>query len=882
MAPTPEEQRTEQEANRVKAELEAANKNKDAVVDRIYAELDKLMCGASDSGQFFCMEFPGRALNYRQFQYDTSSRTSVVSKPYTISEAEFRLTDDLFNVAPIVQGPSGQKVSVNYLTLLNNFVPRLADVATYVKDKAALRAWLSRDQTIMLGNEPYTGSIIELSKKLYSEFLNKKEEWEREKSNAYEACKGQEGGAASQVASGRTNGATNGAAAGATLAHPPEAGAGLEKFAKWLSTVSPVRDQQLNSLFNDAIVRGYYHEVLTCLGFLNVSSPSELLETTKQNARNSARRSLDESMDVFPVQLQPNNWFEAMAPNLTPKDLTMAQDVLLAQFKGKLDEVKRLREYLADLKSRTVSDDEIRRANELAEGGKADLRKAEVQVAQAHGAGALALFNVLLKARRGIVARAAETARGLTGAKGLTKADTDMAKELGIDEGLNAMLATYEKAQAALDAAQRVAELEARRADTMTHDYKAEIAKTEQRIKDMEGDLRYLETLVGGAYETPKGTPQEVRDLEADEQRKAEEARSRRAKALEAKKTAETDQAKRADADAAETAAQEAEAAATQAKKKADDARKAAGLSKDRVPPVMPTPVGDANAMFMDVSIAYKKDEAQGKSFAESSSSQSRFNVSGLFFSVGGQRSEASGASTVEQHALSSSFQLGFRVAKVTIDRGGWFNPALFTMSRSFYRLASAIRASPTTKPAKSDIVPPKPTGAGAATAPKRPEGLLAAYPVAFVVAKDMTLRIEDHATANVVAKAMKETSSTVGGGFLCFSASHASAGRSTAESTYHGAFDDYYYIRIPGPQIIGWILQLTDPDLAEDYKELRAEDLKAYTQDILGALSAPEADRQLPANSDAAKRSGNGKTPKEAVVVPPPTEEKRGGADLS
>ncbi|GGY23322.1 hypothetical protein [Paludibacterium paludis] len=728
---------------------DAAGK-KAAILDIIYGRLNELM-GGGPTGQLFCMEFPARPLNYRQYEYDTDSRTSVVSKPFTVADSEFRLVDDLFNVAPIVQGPNGKKLSITFFELLNNFVPKLQELHDFITDKTNIREWLLASVKDTVEGKPFEGSRMELCKQLYSAYLDAKLRWETEKSDQYRKFKDKDD---------------------------------LDGFAAWLSASGMVKDQELNNLFNDAVVRGYFHEVLTFLGFLNVSSSAESLETTKQNARNASRRSLDESMDVYPVQLQPNNWFKAMQPNLSPKDLTMAKEIVLAQYQTKRTELAQLKSYLVQLKNNAVTRDDVDKAEAALEAGKTAFRNAEAGLIKSYGDGALSLFKVYLNAQTG----------GLMSAVGSVKEvanDDPTARALGLaSEVANAMLATYKGQQEYLAAAEHVAQLHARLADATTHDYQAEIANTTQRIDDLQADLRYLETLAGGVL-SPANQPQ--------------------------KKTVT----------------------------KADGTTEEVEVAPDVMPAANSDPSGDG--MFMDVVISQDESFDASSSSGSSSSSSSSWNVSAWFVSAGGQNSTATAASRVETAALSKSFKIGFRVAKVAIDRGGWFNPTIFEMSSGFQRIARGMLASPgkddppLTKTSIMDKVNKDPGGlASLLSSRDKIPYMLPAYPVAFVVAKDITIRVEDSSSVSELQKTMAESSSAVGGGFLCFSASSASSSKSTAESAYHGSQGGCYYIRIPGPQVIGWFLQLTPPDDAQPYKQLDAETLAQLRKGITDVLSPP------------------------------------------
>ena len=74
------------------------------------------------------------------------------------------------------------------------------------------------------------------------------------------------------------------------------------------------------------------------------------------------------------------------------------------------------------------------------------------------------------------------------------------------------------------------------------------------------------------------------------------------------------------------------------------------------------------------------------------------------------------------------------------------------------------------------------------------------------------------------------------GGSIFVFRHNSSHSRSSQSESAYFGSSANYFYIRIPGPQILGWFLELTPADNASPYREL---DPNLYA-DTLEAL-APE-----------------------------------------
>ena len=86
---------------------------------------DKLEELFGQGNQAFCMEYPPRNLNARDYAYTIEDNTGVLFKPQTVAEAEFNLSDQMLDLASFVQGSNGEKVSNLFKAVLNNYIPRL-------------------------------------------------------------------------------------------------------------------------------------------------------------------------------------------------------------------------------------------------------------------------------------------------------------------------------------------------------------------------------------------------------------------------------------------------------------------------------------------------------------------------------------------------------------------------------------------------------------------------------------------------------------------------------------------------------------------------------------------------------------------------------------
>ena len=290
----------------------------------MYYQLNKLFGGGS---QLFTMEYPGRSINQLDYAYKIENyNDSAIGKPYIVAENEFKLSDDMMDLAPIVQGPNGKKVSTTYDTAINNLTPKIDDIKDYIIDKMELRIFLMEPITDVIGDKEYTCSRMEFCQKLYLYYIENKAEWDKEK---YENNK--------QYTKDNK----------------------IEDYAQWLATTAWTKDKELEQLFNDAIVRGFYHEIMTILGFLDISSPAERLADAKMNKRASIRRTVDASGTALPVTFQPTDWFRSLTPNFAPQDLTMDMDALKADYKSKINLLNSLKAELRVLVTKNVSNETI-------------------------------------------------------------------------------------------------------------------------------------------------------------------------------------------------------------------------------------------------------------------------------------------------------------------------------------------------------------------------------------------------------------------------------------------------------------------------------------------------------------------------------------------
>ncbi len=205
---------------------------------------------------------------------------------------------------------------------------------------------------------------------------------------------------------------------------------------------------------------------------------------------------------------------------------------------------------------------------------------------------------------------------------------------------------------------------------------------------------------------------------------------------------------------------------------------------------------------FMEVTIFSTASEMTSSSDIHSSASSSGWSV-GLFFgSASGSSSSAAGSSEMDGLSKDMAIEIGMKVMKVEIERE-WFDPGVFGLTRDLDRIGDArVSHGPV-------------NFADDAAAKQANTSILPCFPVAFVVAKDITIRFQcDEAKAHSI-KTVADRHAAVGGGFLCFSTSSSSASHDEHSLATSGTDSKTVAIHIRAPQIIGWFLEFIAEDIS-------------------------------------------------------------------
>lgn len=835
--------------------------------------------------QLFLMEYPPRLLNPAEYAYDTTSSNSTANKPQSVAEAEHRLTDSTFNLAPIVAGPTGMALSNIYTSLIDNFVPNLESIAKSIKDKVYLKKWLQEAtsgqvlefdvDTATFSTIEFEGTRIELCNKIYQTYLIKKDLWNQAKENRrYQAIK-----------EGKEN-----------------------EFNKWLASHGQIMQEIVDTYYKDSIVRGDYHEVQTAISYIDMPTIGARLETTRMNIRESKLHSLSGGGSVYPVRLQPSDWFKYLLSPPNPVELLQNADAIRAELKSKQSELRALQDQKASLVSMNSSKDTIKKYENDVISAKSAVQKAEETLRESKGKRLLQTASILIDSYNKLVQYGSPNTGFMTylrtQATGISETDK---KRLLDDTGDNLKNMAAHRAKLN-SAALNLSDLQAKYSLANSTQYSKQIELLNERITIIADDIEELKNRISSL-------PRSQREVAArlKQSKKSPDISLTKLKELlrdaEVKETVDTsitdpikylnsikesfldmdgnpltplnktnfrtikdgfqelgiDTESRIDAtdtfnklkniddnnrdefllactvaqtqinnikekdtttisNSVLTKLKNAINAINKNKAKLDKLksieeklnpeddsnineliRKAieAGLDQSLPPP--------ADSGFATIVSTMDKQKASSYASTYSSSSTNTETYDYWFWSKSKTTTSTSSGSDAGSESSTESISVKFRALKVTIDRGQWFSPEIFLFTSNMHHINPDIVVSKgmtREQLYKAEHV-------------SNSTGLLPAYPVSFLVIKDLEVIMSGSKSYEKISKSHSDKDTAENDGWFFNDGRTAGKTTRTYKDKVNGTEKHFQEIKDSRPKIGGWFLQLSPKDESTPYKVL-------------------------------------------------------------
>eukprot|EP00808_Paulinella_micropora_P008954 g1419.t1 len=606
--------------------------------EQLHAKLKALF---GTPNQLLTLEWPGRILSEETFKFDYVDAYSNFLKPYPIREAEFRLADDLFPLADITGGPSGQSLVTMYQFATNQLQESTSyPQEAYRVEKEKAREFLHREvdgMTVRERHDMYLAhydNVTAYWKKVLSDLKNK----------------------------ARVSG---------TSMIGGNAQNNRDALAEEIVQTNDEAQQAMNQAYKSLVTDGYHHEVLSALSVLDVNSPGEMLQNARDALRNTGTSSLDGSEVIYPVSFQPAYWAEMLSTAFTSMDLLMDPAEALAQLQVAQDNRASVEDQLTTLTSTHAGNlDQLRR------------QKAEAEADDNNKFNALARRVGPDKANLLSLYCANQRCEGFKD-NDFTGSDLPFKLSSGQEQGLKEIVvAATEARDRFLQAAGDLRNTENQIAMKVGNTFDSEVARLNAQVKELTKQIEEISSTYAAV----------VRQKGADGG-------------------------------------------------KFDD-------NKDFFPS-MPKPGPWARVILKNQRSSDTQASVSSEFHAESSDTQA--SVSSEFHAESHKRAKKCGflcifsstttetttqdkqTSAFEALGLSSEFNIAFEAAKVTLDRGGWFKPEFLEHSDMFMKIGDKNI---------SNGAPSELDWKNQEKMKYYKDGLLPSYPIAFVLARDITIKI--------------------------------------------------------------------------------------------------------------------------------------------
>ncbi|KAJ7789948.1 hypothetical protein B0H13DRAFT_1676272, partial [Mycena leptocephala] len=653
----------------------------------------------------FTLQFPGRTLNPDLYAWGVAT-----TKPTIVAEAEFKLVDQLYDLALVVGGPNGSSLSVEYSKCLNNLIPKQSNDGL-VQRHEKMRGWC-------LKSVPVTPRIANVLGRRQA-----REDTLSMPSRTFTQC-------ILLICTDRS--CTEGLNAAlapnswSTVGGKPRSREARNLLTRDIARLTVVRQSQLASKYADAVISGHSHTVREYLAHLDVVTPATLLQDTKDSLREAAITSLDGNAQIYPVQLSPRDWFADVSTSFPVELLVQDVESIRDQIRSGAYELDSLAAQLVQLKVGDTADT-LRLQGEV-QSAQAALNAAQNALSQSYPNAIIQMAYTMLDPAASVDLPALAEAVGVS--------ETVLAQ-------LPALLTAVQTAESHLsDVSRDLTRATADLAFSETDSTWQREAQLRTRIQTLTADLRELQRLWRALTSHTGGlNPQSGRGIET------------------------------------------------------------AQLSLDpKVQLELPQETASSSGRW--TKIAFKYDPNTRREFQmNDATALSELWSCDLWSSSSSVRSASLSVSSVTPGTI----DVAFRSAVVMLDRPGWFQPAFFQESKAYYKASEASFVNP---------------NISWVDGPNGVKGRIPGFPVAFLIVKDIMVRVvHESVTHNTLNRDREMAASS--SRFLCFSYNEGSSSLGSALPSSFQAYANGYIVRIPGPQILGYMIERPRPDQSQPIPEV-------------------------------------------------------------
>ncbi|CUS11176.1 unnamed protein product [Tuber aestivum] len=560
-------------------------------------------------------------------------------------------------------------------------------------------------------------------------------------------------------------------------AHPGFSDPGkVDEYNKMLAFYAPVVDKKLEAMFTLLLVRGQYHRVRRYVGYVDIESASEILLAAKENLRSSVFRSIDDSQDVWPVYFTPANWAKYLSTDFHPQDLLSSEETVLEEIFEKEKERALLLSRRNNIKAAEQDIPALEAAEDTARRAFSD---AQDKIYAQWADSAVQVVKLYFKAKGNNSASKDPKKSGLGSAGELNSALTKNGQSPISDQDFDELKENFKKGVEAESRLQLASESLSRAqlaaASARGKDKTLVLSQLDEQIQSLSLDIEYLrQTLDTSANATRvpiKSTDDEGKDTMDN---------------IEPE-------------------------------------------TRGKVPPSIALPSQEQGAsLWEDVVIKLKASSTFDSTFESASVSRMDWSVNLFFGSASGSESSSDSDSSAYHTAMNTSIDIGFRAMKVEIGRP-WFNSGILQRSNEYYHLVgSGTKIAPAPGPLRKALDNINGDRNNTTIIANANRCLLPSWPTAFIVVKDVHIIMKSDTAFSTNEVSDMKRAMNAGGGILCFRVSKSSSSSQHRTKSAMTHDEKSVSIKIPGPQIIGWLSEFAPEDNTQPaYKSIGTKELE-------------------------------------------------------
>lgn len=337
---------------------------KDSTIIKIYKQIDDVI-GGTNPNEMFCMSMPGMILNPADYNYDTR-----FEKPFKVAANESRLVNKLYDPVRVVGSDNGRLLATQYKTALDSLTPKINRILIQAKNE--LRKMLKMPTTYTLDD----GTTIQLPfqqlfYKLYEEYVDEKKSWSELQNAKREELLELYPGDSDQAKFERE-----------------------ERYLSWYQTVAESNLLKVNMKHGKILALFSDNDMKIIEGVLDAGIGAELQEAREQVQ--NARKFNPDGGYVYPVELEPSDWFKSLESGFSFIDLLQTSE----HYALKYDAARKRRNTIANqiqLLEGSDKSSEVGRLVAEMDASQKDLDKVTEELDKAYGEGFATGVDAIVK-----------------------------------------------------------------------------------------------------------------------------------------------------------------------------------------------------------------------------------------------------------------------------------------------------------------------------------------------------------------------------------------------------------------------------------------------------------------------------------------------------